>query len=133
MARRALVASGVLLLGLLAILPLREHALAAFAQKSTNGTSASPSVTTASATTSTTTTTTTTTRKFSKNQRLDLPLTAGSLPVQFIVRGLEPSNRVDQQGTVYVGSIRGVPGGVDVHRWSPKIDGPPNADGTLPF
>jgi len=48
---------------------------------------------------------------FTPNQELPLPLTAGSLPVRFIVRGLEPSNRVDQQGTIYVTSIRGVPGG----------------------
>jgi hypothetical protein len=70
---------------------------------------------------------------FSKNQLLTLPLTAGNLPVSFIVRGLEPSNRTDNQGTIYVSSIRGVPGGVDAHRWSPVIDPPPNADGTLPF
>jgi hypothetical protein len=70
---------------------------------------------------------------FSKNQLLKLPLTAGSLPVSFIVRGLEPSNRTDNQGTIYVSSIRGVPGGVDAHRWSPVLDPPPNADGTLPF
>jgi hypothetical protein len=79
------------------------------------------------------TSTATPTRKFSKNQMLPLPLTAGNLPANFIVRGLEPSNRTDQQGTIYVGSIRGVPGGVDMHRWSPLVDGPPNADGTLPF
>ncbi|PYX54107.1 MAG: hypothetical protein DMG73_19600, partial [Acidobacteria bacterium] len=70
---------------------------------------------------------------FSKNQSLKLPLTAGNLQVKFIVRGLEPSNRTDNQGTIYVSSIRGVPGGVDAHRWSPILDPPPNADGTLPF
>jgi len=70
---------------------------------------------------------------FSKNQLLKLPLTAGNLQVKFIVRGLEPSNRTDNQGTIYVSSIRGVPGGVDAHRWSPILDPPPNADGTLPF
>src|SRR3989442_15884787 len=70
---------------------------------------------------------------FSKNQLLKLPLTAGNLQVRFIVRGLEPSNRTDTQGTIYVSSIRGVPGGVDLHRWSPVIAPPPNADGTLPF
>ena len=70
---------------------------------------------------------------FSPNQELALPLTAGSLPVRFIVRGLEPSNRTDGQGTIYVVSIRGVPGGVDLHRWSPVIDPPANGDGTLPF
>ncbi len=70
---------------------------------------------------------------FSPNQELPLPLTAGNLPVQFIVRALEPSNRTDTQGTIYVSSIRGVPGGVDLHRWSPLLDPSPNADGTLPF
>ena len=70
---------------------------------------------------------------YSPNQLLPLPQTAGSLPISFIVRGLEPSNRTDNQGTIYVATIRGVPGGVDLHRWSPVIDGPPNADGTLPF
>ena len=71
--------------------------------------------------------------QFSPNQELSLPLTARNLPVRFIVRGLEPSNRVDQDGTVYVSSIRGVPGGIDMHRWSALLEGPPNADGTLPF
>src|ERR1043166_8872376 len=71
--------------------------------------------------------------QFSPNQELPLPLTAEQLPVQFIVRGLEPSNRTDSQGTIYVTSIRGVPGGVDLHRWSPLVDPAPNSDGTLPF
>ncbi len=70
---------------------------------------------------------------YSPNQLLPLPQTAGSLPISFIVRGLEPSNRTDNQGTIYVATIRGVPGGVDLHRWSPVMDGPPNANGTLPF
>src|SRR2546425_3147918 len=70
---------------------------------------------------------------FSPNQELALPLTGGQLPVQFIVRGLEPGIRVDQQGTVYVDSIRGVPTGFDLHRWSPVVDSPANADGTYPF
>src|SRR2546425_2438438 len=70
---------------------------------------------------------------FSPNQELALPLTGGQLPVQFIVRGLEPGIRVDQQGTVYVDSIRGVPTGFDLHRWSPIADSPANADGTYPF
>src|SRR6267154_516411 len=74
---------------------------------------------------------------FSPNQELPLPLLAPvggpNGPVSFVVRGLEPSNRTDSQGTIYVSSIRGVPGGVDMHRWSPLLDGPPNADGTLPF
>jgi hypothetical protein len=74
---------------------------------------------------------------FSPNQELPLPLLAPvggpNGPVSFVVRGLEPSNRTDSQGTIYVSSIRGVPGGVDLHRWSPLQDGPPNNDGTLPF
>ncbi len=72
---------------------------------------------------------------FSPNQELPLPALApiGPLPLAFIVRGLEPSLRVDQQGTVYVSSIRGVPGGVDLHRWYQPTDGGPNSDGTLPF
>jgi hypothetical protein len=44
---------------------------------------------------------------------------------------------VDSQGTIYVESIRGVPGGLDLWRWDralgPTPDGGPNADGTLPF
>src|SRR5882724_4679850 len=74
---------------------------------------------------------------FSPNQELPLPLLAPiggpNGPVAFIVRGLEPSNRTDAQGTIYVTTIRGVPGGVDLHRWSRFQDGPPNRDGTLPF
>ena len=70
---------------------------------------------------------------FSPNQELPLPLTAGSLPVTFVVRGIEPSLRVAQDGTVYVSSIRGVPTGVDLHRYYAPVDGPPNADGTYPF
>jgi hypothetical protein len=75
----------------------------------------------------------TTSAKFTPNQELPLPLTAGNLPVQFIVRGLEPSTRVDSQGTIYVGTIRGVPGGVDMHRWNSSLDGKANSNGTLPF
>src|SRR3989442_451602 len=71
---------------------------------------------------------------FSTNQELPLPLLAGQLPVRFIVRGLEPSVRVDAQGTVYVSSIRGVPGGVDLHRYFAAADGPPGGvGGTYPF
>ena len=51
---------------------------------------------------------------FSPNQSLCLPALApvpsGASPLAFIVGGLEPSDRVDSQGTVYVESIRGVPG-----------------------
>ncbi len=75
----------------------------------------------------------TTTPHFTPNQELPLPLTAGNLPVMFIVRGAEPSNRTDTQGTIYVSTIRGVPGGVDAHRWSPVVDPPQNSDGTFPF
>src|SRR3989442_14322403 len=70
---------------------------------------------------------------FSDNQELPLPLLAGQLPVRFIVRGLEPSIRVDQEGTVYVSSIRGVPGGVDLHRYYATVDGPPGVGSTYPF
>src|SRR4029077_5641037 len=56
---------------------------------------------------------------FSDNQELPLPLLApiANSGASFIVRGLEPSVRVDSQGTVYVSSIRGVPTGVDLHRY----------------
>ncbi len=70
---------------------------------------------------------------FTPNQQLPLPSVAGQLPLRFVVRALEPATVVDQQGTIYVGSIRGVPGGADMHRWSPVVDAPPNSDGTLPF
>lgn len=45
----------------------------------------------------------------------------------------EPSMTVDSQGSVYVESIRGVPGGLDFWRWNAAADGPANANGTLPF
>src|SRR5207248_9160892 len=74
---------------------------------------------------------------FSRNQSLCLPRLAptptGLSPLAFIVQGVEPGDRVDAQGTVYVVSIRGVPGGVDLWRWYKSVDGAPNADGTLPF
>src|SRR2546430_3433732 len=37
------------------------------------------------------------------------------------VQGVEPGARVDAQGTAYVVSIRGVPGGVDLWRWSKPL------------
>ncbi len=74
---------------------------------------------------------------FSPNQSLCLPALApvpsGASPLAFIVGGLEPSDRVDSQGTVYVESIRGVPGGDDLWRWNQSVDGSPNSNGTLPF
>src|SRR5437879_8817413 len=74
---------------------------------------------------------------FSPNQSLCLPLLAptptGLSPLAFIVQGVEPGDRVDAQGTVYVVSIRGVPGGVDLWRWSATLDGAPNGNRTLPF
>src|SRR5436305_11114192 len=74
---------------------------------------------------------------FSPNQSLCLPQLApvpsGLSPLAFIVQGLEPGVRVDSQGTIYVDSIRGVPGGLDLWRWSQPIDGAPTANGTLPF
>src|SRR3989441_13130018 len=58
---------------------------------------------------------------FSPNQSLCLPRLAPVptplSPLAFIVQGVEPGDRVDAQGTVYVVSIRGVPGGVDLWRW----------------
>src|SRR5438876_8233452 len=74
---------------------------------------------------------------FSPNQSLCLPQLAptptGLSPLAFIVQGVEPGARVDAQGTAYVVSIRGVPGGVDLWRWSKTLDGPPNSNRTLPF
>src|SRR5437879_13568028 len=61
---------------------------------------------------------------FSANQELPLPALApiGPAPVSFIVRGLEPSVRVAPDGTVYVSSIRGGPGGVALHRYFCAVD-----------
>src|SRR5437899_6164617 len=73
---------------------------------------------------------------FSDNQELPLPALApiGPAPVAFIVRGLEPSVRVAPDGTVYVSSIRGVPGGVDLHRYYQPTDCPlNNCTDTYPF
>src|SRR2546428_8825987 len=74
---------------------------------------------------------------FSPNQSLCLPRLApvptGVSLLAFIVQGVEPGDRVDAQGTVYVVSIRGVPGGVDLWRWYSGTDGPPNNNHTLPF
>src|SRR3989442_2185050 len=81
------------------------------------------------------TTTTKAINGFSTNQELPLPALApiGPAPVAFIVRGLEPSVRVAPDGAVYVSSIRGVPGGVDLHRYYATVDGPPGVGGTYPF
>src|SRR5437879_6579183 len=74
---------------------------------------------------------------FSPNQSLCLPQLAptptGLSPLAFIVQGVEPGDRVDARGTVYVVSIRGVPGGVDLWRWNGTLDGSPNNNRTLPF
>jgi hypothetical protein len=74
---------------------------------------------------------------FSPNQNLCLPQLAptptGLSPLAFIVQGVEPGDRVDSQGSIYVVSIRGVPGGIDLWRWYQPIDVGPNADGTIPF
>src|SRR6266566_8698179 len=74
---------------------------------------------------------------FSPNQSLCLPRLApvptGLSPLAFIVQGVEPGDRVDPQGTAYVVSIRGVPGGVDLWRWNKNLDGSPNSNQTLPF
>jgi hypothetical protein len=74
---------------------------------------------------------------FSPNQNLCLPQLAptptGLSPLAFVVQGSEPGDRVDAQGSIYVVSIRGVPGGLDFWRWYPALDGGPNKNNTLPF
>src|SRR3989442_272813 len=74
---------------------------------------------------------------FSPNKSLCLPQLApvptGLSPLAFIDQGVEPGDRVDAQGTAYVVSIRGVPGGVDLWRWNGGLDGAPNSNQTLPF
>jgi len=72
---------------------------------------------------------------FSDNQELPMPTLSpiGPSGVAFVNRALEPSVRVDQQGTVYVSSIRGVPGGVDLWRYYATTDGMPGMGGTYPF
>src|SRR5438128_88657 len=65
------------------------------------------------------------TANFTPNESLCLPAGAG--------QAVEPSMTVDRQGTIYVESIRGVPGGLDLWRWFPAKDGKPNANGSLPF
>jgi hypothetical protein len=65
------------------------------------------------------------TAKYTPNESLCLPAGAG--------QAVEPSMTVDSQGNIYVESIRGVPGGLDLWRWYKTADGGPNADGTLPF
>src|SRR6184192_1553232 len=65
------------------------------------------------------------TAKYTPNESLCLPAGAG--------QAVEPSMTVDSQGTIYVESIRGVPGGLDLWRWFKTEDGGPNANGTLPF
>jgi len=77
------------------------------------------------------------TKAFSPNQNLCLPQLAptptGLSPLAFIVSGGEPGDRVDSQGSIYVVSIRGVPGGIDLWRWYAPDDGGPNKNKTLPF
>src|SRR5713226_7325716 len=72
---------------------------------------------------------------FSDHQELPLPTLApiANSGVSFIVRGLEPSVRVAPDGTVYVSSIRGVPGGVDLHRYYAAADGSAGTGGIYPF
>jgi hypothetical protein len=65
------------------------------------------------------------TANYTPNESLCLPAGAG--------QAVEPSMTVDSQGAIYVESIRGVPGGLDLWRWYKTADGGPNADGTLPF
>jgi len=77
------------------------------------------------------------TKGFSPNQNLCLPQLAptptGLSPEAFIIAGGEPGDRVDSQGSIYVVSIRGVPGGIDLWRWYAAADGGPNKNKTLPF
>src|SRR5258708_15616627 len=65
------------------------------------------------------------TANYTPNESLCLPAGAG--------QAVEPSMTVDSQGDIYVQSIRGVPGGLDLWRVYKTADGGPNADGTLPF
>ena len=65
------------------------------------------------------------TANYTPNESLCLPSGAG--------QAVEPSMTVDSQGTIYVESIRGVPGGLDLWRWYQAKDGAPNSNGTLPF
>src|SRR5438132_6642978 len=65
------------------------------------------------------------TATYTANESLCLPAGAG--------QAVEPSMIVDSQGTIYVESIRGVPGGLDLRRWYQAKDGKPKADGSLPF
>jgi hypothetical protein len=65
------------------------------------------------------------TANYTPTESLCLPAGAGQAG--------EPSMIVDSQGTIYVESIRGVPGGLDLWRWNKAADGGPNSDGTLPF
>src|SRR5258708_1921868 len=65
------------------------------------------------------------TANYTPNESLCLPAGAG--------QAVEPSMTVDSQGNIYVESIRGVPGGLDLWRWYKTADAVPIADGTLPF
>src|SRR2546426_1791884 len=65
------------------------------------------------------------TANYTPNESLCLPAGAG--------QAVEPSMTVDSQGTIYVESIRGVPGGLDLWRWNKAADRGPNPNGTLPF
>src|SRR5436309_12719673 len=64
------------------------------------------------------------TAKYTPNESLCLPAGAG--------QAVEPSMTVDSQGTIYIQSIRGVPGGLDLWRWYRTADGGPNGNGQLP-
>jgi hypothetical protein len=61
------------------------------------------------------------------------PTPTGLSPLAFIVAGGEPGDRVDSQGSIYVVSIRAVPGGIDLWRWYSPDDGGANKNKTLPF
>src|SRR5437868_14356042 len=59
---------------------------------------------------------------FRRNQSLCLPQLApagpSASPLSFIVQGVEPGIRVDSQRTIYIDSLRGVPGDGDLCRWA---------------
>src|SRR6266853_6427491 len=65
------------------------------------------------------------TANYNPNESLCLPAGAG--------QAVEPSMTVDSQGTIYVESIRGVPGGLHLWRWNQTPDRGPNPHATLRF
>src|SRR5258708_13825412 len=62
------------------------------------------------------------TANYTPNESLCLPAGAG--------QALQPSMTVDSPGNIYIESIRGVPGGLDLSRWYKTADAGPNPHGT---